>query len=73
MIQWGVKFCTAAEIELKKEELEKGIKKLESDVADAKLLINRTEQIEKDIEDVQMEDFYSAHPTQLAERKFQID
>jgi len=43
MIQWGVKFCTAAEIELKKEELEKGIKKLESDVADAKLLINRTE------------------------------
>jgi len=43
MIQWGVKFCTAAEIELKKEDLEKAIKKLNDESADAKLLINRND------------------------------
>ena len=54
IMEWGLHFATAAAIELKKDDLERSIRLLNQQLADAKLLIERTDQIITDIEEVQM-------------------
>lgn len=73
IIQWGVEFGAAATIELKKEDLERTIQNLEKQMADAKLLIERTEMVIKDIKEVEMEEYYEKVPMDLAERKLAVD
>ena len=73
IIEWGVHFSTAAAIELKKDDLERSIKTLNQQLADAKLLIERNEQILTDIQEVEMQDYYENQPQTLAERKHTVD
>jgi len=72
-MEWALEFSTAAAIELKKDDLERSIKSLEQQLADAKLLIERTEQIIADIDEVQMQEYYADQPQTLAERKHAVD
>ena len=73
IMEWGLEFATAAAIELKKDDLERSIKTLQQQLADAKLLIERTEQIITDIEEVKMSEYYDNQPHTLAERKHTVD
>lgn len=73
LIEWGLQFATAAEIELRKDTLEKDIKTLETRRADANLKIKRIDMIQTDIGEVNMADHYAGQISKTQERKAIVD
>ena len=72
LIEWGVEFSTAAEMELKKENLEKAIAQLEKDKERANLKIARLEAVSDDIANERMAEYYESQVKSLMDRSAQI-
>ena len=59
LIEWGIEFCTAAQMELEVENIMKEISKLEKKMADAELKITRNDAVTNDIFDQDMPAYYN--------------
>ena len=73
LIEWGVAFGTAAEIELRKEALEEDIAKLVKQRDQCELALQRNEAISRDITAENMAEYYEGQVKSLTDRKLKID
>ena len=72
LIEWGVEFSTAAEMELRKETLEKEIEKLEAEKEKCNLKIQRIDAVSDDIAAENMAEYYESQVKTLMENSAEI-
>lgn len=58
LIKWGIAFSTAAEMELKVDNLKKEIIQLDKKKADAELKVTRIDSVSNDIVEQNMTEYY---------------
>jgi len=73
LIEWGIAFGTAAEIELRKEALAEEIATLQKEKAACELAIRRNDAISADITAENMAEYYESQVKSLCERKTKIE
>lgn len=73
LIRWGVAFSTAAEMQLKKENLRSEIEAAEDQLAESRLTIDRIKSVTDDINEMNMAAYYAEQKAKLIDRKMVID
>ena len=73
LIEWGINFGTAAEMDLRRDNLIKEIDSLKKTRESCDLLIKRNEAISQDINEENMAEYYESQELALKDRKLKID